>query len=67
MDFCHLHPILLEPIVEICFCRVVTLCDEPLGRSVCQQAFDFRSESIQLAFAWPFGPAKRDTLFFFEA
>ena len=58
---------LLEPVVEIRFRRVVTLCDESLCRAVGQQALDFWPEWIQLALAWPFGPPEYDALIFLEA
>jgi len=67
MGFCRIYPMILEPVVEIRFCRVVMLCNEPLRRAIRQQALDFRSESIQLAFTRHFGPTELETLFFFEA
>jgi hypothetical protein len=54
MGFVHLHPMLLEAVVEIRFRRVVTLSNEPLRRAVDQQDLDFGLKSIQLAFAQTF-------------
>ena len=48
------QPVLLEPVVQVCFGGFVALRDEALRRSVRQQAFDLRAVRIKLTFAHAF-------------